>query len=143
MIDFIWGVLCARSIIDQGSNNISMIDVVEQITLSPEAQFPVNIVYPFQLVSLWSRSDYEQPAIGRARIIVFSPSDEEIHREEIEIDLTSFRRLRHRLGFQGLPISETGKFVFQVEQFQADGTTLVVARVPLEVSWADTTETDK
>jgi hypothetical protein len=140
MIDFVWAVLCSRSIIDQGTNNLSLIDVIEQISLSPDTPIPINIPLSFEVVTLWSRGDLEQSSKGWTRVTVYRPSNIEILKNEFEIDLSSFKRFRHRLGIRGLSIEELGKYIFQIELRDEDSEFQVVARLPLEIDLAQESE---
>lgn len=142
-IKHIWTVLCQRSTIDKYSNNISLSDVLEQLTVSasllheqqPTGGTPVGaLVFHFELVSLWSRANEAQPALGHARVVILSPSGGITEPQPIQVDLREYERMRTRQRFGGLPVREAGQFIFRVE-YRDDGesTWREVAAVPLKV----------
>jgi hypothetical protein len=118
---------------------VSLIDVVEQLNVNPDVEFPIPIVYPLEIVTLWSRADIDQPAQGRSRIRVRKPSDELIRLgDDATIDLVKFERFRHRLALVGFPLTEPGKYVFEVELLEgSEDTPQVVAKIPLFVKVAN------
>lgn len=139
MIDHAWSVLCSNSIIDRESNNISLIDILEQWNLPPDSEFPVVIGNPFVLVTMWSRANLSHGVKGRAKISIRNPNDETKDMPEYEIGLENHGRFRHRSGFQGFQLISEGKYVFDVFLLH-DGEeeiSQVVASVPLEVRLTD------
>lgn len=141
MISHVWSVLCSGSSIDQDTNNLSLFDTIEMIGVSPEAEFPVVFPLPFQLVSLWSRTELNTPAKGYSQLKVVNPSGKLGHVSQGEVDMTEFRRLRQRISIQGFEITELGKYLFVVEFRYEDGEYEAVAQVPLEVSVVEPVET--
>ena len=130
-IKHIWTVLCRESVIDKESNNISLINVLEQISIStrtPSEQQPTGqarggpIPISFEIVSLWIRAEEAQPALGHCRVTILSPSGplEEAH--HIPVDLRKYQRMRTRQRLGGLPVSEAGQYLFRVE-YRDDGET--------------------
>jgi hypothetical protein len=132
MIDHIWTVLCSRAVIDRDSNNVSLQNVLEQINLpfepDPEKIFGIE----FDVISLWKRADPETPVKGLSLLTIISPSGKEVDKTEIELNLTTHQRLRTRRRFVGLPITETGQYIFKVK-LQKGGKWRNVASIPLDV----------
>ena len=139
MIDHVWSVLCSNTIIDKDSNNISLIDALEQWNLPPDTEFPVVIGNPFVLVSLWSRANLSQGAKGRAKVTIRNPEEEAKDIPEYEIDLENYRRSRYRSGMQGFRLVSEGKYVFEVILLNngVEEVSQIVASVPLEVRLTD------
>lgn len=139
MIEHVWSVLCTKSIIDRDSNNLSLIDTLEQLNLSPDVEFPAVIGNAFELVSMWSRSNYDELVRGRARVIVENPSSQTRELPEYEIDLWNSRRFRYRINIQGFSLNEPGKFIFHVELLEdgGEGEPVNVANIPLDVRITD------
>lgn len=142
-IKHIWTVLCRESVIDKETNNISLINVVEQISVSTPIPFerqpagqarggPIPI--SLEIVSLWIRAEEAEPALGHCRVTVLSPSGplEEAHR--IPVDLRKYQRMRTRQRFGGLPVSEPGQYLFRVE-YRDDGETgwYEVGAIPVRI----------
>lgn len=138
MIEHVWTVLCRDSIIDRDSNSVSLFNVLEQITIRGEMDRGEPAVAPIEMevVSLWSRSDYDVPAKGVQRLRLLSPSGETLASGEQEIDLSKHRRFRNRARFRGLPVQGTGRYTFRVEQKrEGEVEWQHVTDVPLELTF--------
>lgn len=134
MINHIWTVLCSKSITDQESNNISLLEVLEQLTIAGPPT-PGVVPVRFEVVTLWGRSDTDQPSRGHARLLFLTPSDTVTGEHEHDIDLSVYQRTRNRTLMTGLPVQETGRHHFRV-QLRDEGETewRDVADIPLQVS---------
>ncbi len=135
----IWSVLCARSIIDSETNNISIIDVIEQVSVPalPPAPAGGTVFLPLslELVSLWSRENGEIPENSRCRVQIFSPGGMPAGMPstiDFQIDLTVHQRSRTRARMPGLPIRESGTCRFVVEMSR-NGTYSQVASIPIQI----------
>ncbi len=114
----VWTVICMQSVIDRDSNNLSLIEVLEQFQLVPPAGVkPTDCRMPFnmQWVTLWSRSEGEEPSKHRARDTVLAPSGKRLFRREYEVDLVGTPRNRVRRGLVGLRLPESGEYLFVTE----------------------------
>ncbi|MEW5988520.1 MAG: hypothetical protein AB1791_17975 [Chloroflexota bacterium] len=139
MIRHIWTVICSESITDQESNNISLFNILERITLSlseePSA-LPEGIILPisFEVVSYWARENKDRPTRGHARILLVLPSREVGPQFSHDLDLVQYERVRTRTRVNGLSIRGAGLYDFRV-QLQVDGEQewQEVASVPLEI----------
>ena len=131
-MDHIWTVICEKSITDSRSNNISLINIMEQIRVAPKEDIR-GILLELEVVSLWCRSDADQPETGHTRTILCSPIGDELAQSElITIDLTKYQRIRASWKFIGLPYSDDGRYHFVVQR-QIDDQWQTVATVPLEI----------
>ena len=135
MIDHWWTILCSRAVVDQRSNNVSLQNILEQITIRGE--LPTDAAIPAipmmcELVTLWARQPADTPTQGRARITYLAPSGEELHAAEVPIDLSETQRYRTQLTMQGLRIAGPGVHTFRVE-LQDNGNWREVSAVPLEI----------
>ena len=133
MIEHIWSVLCSRSVIDRDSNNISLVEVIEQlqVTGSSAGVLPISL----ELVTLWSRSHPERAAKGLARLAVIAPDGSKSEPAEYQVNLTSHQRLRGRARIQGLPIRGAGRYQFDVHiKVEGDEDWRKVASIPLDLS---------
>jgi hypothetical protein len=135
MIDHVWTVVCSHSVTDRDTNNVSIFNVIEQISIigepKPQGVAPVR----FEIVTLWARSDDDKPARGRSRITFMSPSQKKsMLGEERDVDLSKYERLRARRFVQGLPVKEPGRHVIRVElQNEGENRWHKVASVPLKI----------
>ncbi len=148
----IWTVLCQKSIIDQESNNISMIDVVEQLSVMTEktgekpsqtsddlalGATPAVIPFRLEVVTLWTRDSIDLAESQLSRMKIVSPSGKELFSAERSVDLTKHVRSRGRQISIGFPFlaSEEGVYCFIIEKWDAQKEDFVeVSNVPLQVS---------
>jgi hypothetical protein len=141
MIDHVWTVVCSRAVIDRESNNVSLENVLEQLTIStgpkPGGLLPIRI----DVMTLWVRSDFNVPATGTGRVTFVSPSGAESELLEFPINLEEHQRFRSRARYQALPLAESGRYSFRVD-LRVDGAEewQTVSVVPLEVNFAPPVE---
>lgn len=136
MINHIWSVLCENSILDQDTNLISMINVLEELMIPDEPAPDKGLQAVISLVTLWVRSETSAPAQGFARYNFTSPNGEILQSLEQPIDLTKYERLRSRGQFVGLKLPEAGQYFFNIEfreNEQSEWTR--VAAIPLKVNF--------
>jgi hypothetical protein len=138
MIRHVWSVLCAKSVTDNVTNNISLIDVVEQIAAVPPTNPPPQgtgmIPLPLEIVSLWARENPLVAARGRARVDLVAPDGSRQASFEFEIDLSKFERLRTQGKMNGVPVVGAGRYSFIVSlQQEHQDPWIEVARVPLQM----------
>jgi hypothetical protein len=136
VIDHVWTVVCLNSVIDQESNNISLLNVIEQLTIhgepSPDRALPSSL----EVVTLVSRHSLADTATGNARIEFVSPSGEVLLHSDHAVDLEEYIRFRWRWRIQGLPVRRSGRHLFRVFLQQADGSEWEqVSEVPLQVNF--------
>ena len=97
MIQHVWTVVCRLSLTDQGSNAVSLIEVIEEIELSSgttdisDAKWFVPIV---EIVSLWSRRASAGPETGQGRTAFLSPNGQAVIESTFDIDLKATHRTR-------------------------------------------------
>lgn len=76
----IWSVLCRHASVEAEVNVVSLLDVMEEITIEfppsgpPPATGAEHLAIPMELVSLW-RKENEREKGGRLRIILKTPRD--------------------------------------------------------------------
>jgi hypothetical protein len=135
-MNHVWSVLCTRSVLDQETNNISLIEVIEELTLTPDprAQSDQSFVVPIncELVSLWTRSVVTEPERGTARTVLIGPRGERISEHETSVDLSVHLRSRIRARLAGLPISSAGIYGFLIQRLQGERVE-DVATIPVRV----------
>lgn len=150
MIDHVWTVICSNVVIDKESNNVSLHNILEQLTVhkrvSSDEKISVEdvpsemvIPYSFTVVTLWSRSNLSEKVIGYGRVRLFSPDGEPlIGLGEFEINLYNNRRFRSKGKFRGFPSIGAGKYTFVVDvRIDEDADWEQVASVPVEVRFAE------
>lgn len=134
MIQHVWSVFCSSSAIDRDSNQVSLFDLVEQISVqlmeAPPAGEKVIIPARFQVVTLWTRGDAAEPATGVSRLRLVAPSGEELLKSEYDVDLTEHQLRRVRLNLAGMPYVGDGRYHFRVE-LKDDDQWQVVGDIPV------------
>lgn len=133
MIDHVWTVLCSKSAIDIESNNVSILDVIEQISIPGEPKPDGVLPMSFEIISLWIRSEPAKPEQGIERIIFVTPSHKSSIVTEIPIELLEAERQRNRVKFSGLPISEEGRHYFNIEYKLDEQEWIKTASIPLTI----------
>jgi hypothetical protein len=134
MIDHVWTVVCSRAVIDRESNNVSLQNIIEQITIGGEPMPDAMVPIPLEVMTLWVRANTDIPSRARTRLTFLSPSDTVLGSAESEVDLSEYERYRVRMHFQGLPVTEPGRYTFHMElQNEGESEWHQVAAIPLRI----------
>lgn len=146
MARHVWSVLCSRSIIDRESNNLSLFDVIERVSITEDlatleakkAENPDSgIAIEYDVASLWVRSDPDVPEAVTGRIKIVTPTGKETVTPNYFINLMGqARRFRQRAHLIGFPYDGLGRYWIKVE-YDAPGGAQVVAEIPVEVVHGD------
>jgi hypothetical protein len=122
------------------TNNLSLIEIVETIRFAFVGEgkvgaAPVEIV----LVSMWWRTDPEQPETALYRVYVVAPNGDVIGKTEPQtLNLSIAQKLRFRLRFQGVAFTENGRYWLRgYVQPEGSDEWREVARTPLEMMQED------
>lgn len=138
MIRHGWTVLCTRSSVDSESNNISLFDLLEQLTISEPQQGPGIAVFPHEVVSLWTRDNLGEGGVAETRFVIVAPDATRTEGPALSIDLTAFHRSRMRSRAPGLPIQGAGLYWIATELRQGENPQWAeVGRIPLEVRFGE------
>lgn len=140
----IWSLLCTRALIDQRTNGLSLIDAIDELTVTfnnaEEMSAPTkNIPVAFEFVSLWHDEAKETERKLPYIIVIKSPQGEIVGEFKNEARFEAGKtRLRTLTSINGLKLTVEGKYLFQVSQ--ADGSQSgdgakeqIVAEVPIDV----------
>lgn len=138
MIEHIWSVLCSRSVIDAETNNVSIQDVIEQITINAKPEKNGFLPFPMELITLWGRDANNKPSKGLERVTFVAPSGKYEIVSEVEINLAKAERHRQRTRFPGLPIGEAGRYYFKIETKNDSNDWKQVSVIPLQVAFQTT-----
>ena len=128
MIEHIWSVVCERAIVNRDTNNVSMVEIVEEIGIPHELNELMlegkvgAIAVNLTIVSLWVRRDV--PERGHGRVMVEGPSHERpTGRSGVSafaVDLWENARMRTIGKIGVLPFRGVGEYRFLV-QLQQEG----------------------
>jgi hypothetical protein len=139
MIDHIWTVPCRFSITDGASNNVSLIEVLEEFRVpfavpAPPGFVPRLVPATVDVVSLWARQDMNQAVAGFGRMSIVAPNGDEVAQTEYEINLREVQRFRAVSRMLGFPIQNAGRYQFRVQwRLNANDAWQQVAVVPIWV----------
>ena len=137
MVDHVWTVLCSRSLVDVESQNISLLEVVDEIALAPEVFAEgkdVSLPIRLEPVTCWRRTQMDQPGKGRCRMSLINPDGKRLEEQSYTVDLSESPRRRTRIRMPGLTISKPGPYLFRVEtQMMPVGQWMEVAKIPLDI----------
>jgi hypothetical protein len=137
-MEHVWTVFCRRVLIDDSTNQMTLIDAVESVSIALHEQpKPGEAFFQIEaaLASLWIRSDIATPENGEFRVTLHGPSGriKSVEPLILPIDLTVHRRQRSKVTIPALPFGEPGRYVFEVELNEA-GEWRRVAGVPYELT---------
>ena len=127
----IWAILCQSAVIDRDSNNISLLNIIEEITVPAEPPLVAQptegdisqLIGPglFEFAILWARSDPEIEEHGQGRMRLLLPNNDPLFTStEFEVDLTRYLRTRLRSKFPGFP-TRRGEILQGIYHFVIDG----------------------
>lgn len=134
----IWSVLCYKGCLDQFTNQVSLLDVIEIITIrsktkpaepGPHASVPIKM----HLVSLWTRSHPDRAETVVTRILIQAPDGSKIPGSEVTLELEK-PSLRNFMSFTTMPFRGPGQYIFVV-QYRSEPTEpwQVAVSIPIEV----------
>ena len=138
-----WTILCERIIVDETSQLLSLIDVIEDINIPALPCDDKNItVVPIRwvLVNFWARTDETIPEYAEIKIRLVSPIETVVAERELKIDLTEKVNLRHFFRSGELPVQGEGTYRFIIE-INNDGVWEIVSETPYRVNVMPVTET--
>jgi hypothetical protein len=140
MIKHIWSVLCRQSVIDQETNNISLLNILErlsvtvkQIGLTDEDKATIPIDY--EIVSFWVKKATNRKVKAEVKTTLISPKREKLSEQIQKLEIPAkIKRMRSRMKIQGFPVKGAGQYIFRIaikdtnkQQFK------IIAEIPLEV----------
>ena len=137
MIRNIWSVLCTKSITDVQSQNVTLVEVPEELyILFDENEKALNVLINSELVTYWERENENIPGNGAFRVRLKFPEgspEPELKNEDVAyVDLTDNLRARVVMRVQTIPVFGPGIYRFFVE-VQSDDDWQEVASIPLLV----------
>ncbi len=146
----IWSILSQSSSIDRDTNRLSLLNVLEEVTLKQPgnqedkkkkellpSQQPIGIPLNFQIVNLLERLDDKEKGhlIKDAELEFIDPQGKSLLKKNFEMNfLKGFKRLRYIINMNGLNITTAGTYNFhlRIREFK-DSPFKEVARLPLDI----------
>lgn len=134
----IWSILCTRSIIDQRTNALSLIDCIDELTVTfskPEEMSAAqkNIPIALEVVSLWHDEAKESERILDYVIEISDPQGKKIGEFKNQAKMEAGKtRLRAITGINGLQLTSEGKYLFKV-LLQETNELKPISEIPIDV----------
>lgn len=144
MINHIWTVICTKSVIDSETNNISLIDTIELLTVNVTSGAgnigeTINLAINFEIISLWERFPYDEPIRRSARLQVKLPDGTYgANPCTFEVNLSTTHRTRSRVRVNSFEIKDEGRYLIVMELADATGSWSQKHEIPLEIRFQDT-----
>ena len=137
ILEPIWAIACSSSIIDQQTNSVSLINVLERILVQEDlfkrADNKKIISFPIQVISLWRRLDkepFKKISQIEARAELLDPEEKVVYAQNFNLTLEENKeRLRHRLMFEGLPLTIPGIYRFKISLSKSQQVVYVPLRI--------------
>ena len=136
----IWSILCIRSIIDQRTNLISLLDSLEEIVVGvkKEDKKKKKITIKgltYEVVSYVTRDNPEKAEEGELSINIYNPQ-KKTGKGYIQkfIMKRGIKRIRLQISVNGINLTTEGKYVFKVGlKGVKDKSFKKVSEIPLDV----------
>lgn len=119
MATLVWAMLCESSLIDIESNNVSLINVLEQFN---PPDLPAIVQIPTTLVTHWKRETPEDhgPEVFRHRLVFENPEGARSESDWMENEIPGGRfRSRTRLGAMQLTIPGLYRILVEIQRGEA------------------------
>ncbi len=144
-LNHIWSIVCSKSLLDKDSNNVSLINTIEKITL-PISEVEMRgaterksegflFQFEFEVVSRLMRK-IKGPIAFDYRVILLSPSGKKLIVSERRLAMDpDIKNLRVRTNFGTLPIEKSGDCILEISIKDVEEQRYeVVSEIPVEVA---------
>lgn len=135
----IWSVLCTRSTHDTDTNELSLVNVIDQILIGFPPGFdrdksPLNINIPFELVTFWQKKQEDPEDYTHSiQIELIDPTGSISRVSPLDVKFApQTRRVRMRVRIEGIEGVKYGTYNISVKE-KIGKNYLEVARIPLDV----------
>jgi len=144
-IKHIWSVVCGSSSIDRDSNNVSLFNVIEQISLDrseiknakvKHGRSDVAVPIKVELVSLWQRDISDEKQNQPIRLEFVSPDQKPLLSYDGNLVFEAGKtRFRFRVKLDGLRFNVAGQYNFKLSLKDSTSNWVEVGSLPLEVNF--------
>jgi hypothetical protein len=146
-IQCVWAILCSNSITDRESNNLSLINIIEQFNVPKEVFYeqkkagkPLPLQAKYELVSMWRRAFKlelsNEEIVSELKIVTIDPNGKMINETVLPFKFPqSMKRLRVQLALPAMLLTVAGDYVHEIFlKFPKEETFKKVHEVPFEVN---------
>ena len=135
----LWSIICRSSSIDRDTNVLSLLDVVEEITITSDLNSggikdSDIIPIPFEFVTMWHRSEIVEKELSiNTKITVVGPNGKENVMGPIMLKFENGKpNMRLRVKVNGISFNGFGSYKFKVSM-EEKGKFIEVQEIPLEI----------
>lgn len=136
----IWSILCMRSVVDQRTNSISIIDSLEEITVGVKKEEKKNKKifirgFNYEIVSFIARENSDSLQKGELSIELFNPQNKPGKKHIQKFDMRKgIKRVRVQISVNGISLSTEGRYIFRIGlNGHNDKSFKIVSELPLDV----------
>lgn len=141
MADLMWALICYKASLDKETNQVSLLDVLEELTLAGDPTSTIAegekiaIAQHMEFATLWKRTEFEKPEVGVAmKLEIIAPSGKTlVASAELPLRLDTARRYRGIIRMEGLPFEGFGFYQFRLLGKHGEENWQEVTSVPLEL----------
>ena len=145
IVELVWAVPCSLSSTDQERNNVSLFNVIEQLTIKntdlavADKDGKRKMNFSFEFLTLWRKLMDEKSVIVDTEINWEDPNEKTLRKVAYPLEIKKeFQRIRLRTALQGIEITGAGYYHLVVRLRQpGESEFSVAARVPIEVKVTD------
>lgn len=136
-VEHIMTTICNSASVDAESNNLSLFNIIEEITMQDTNPIDLkqkkSINLPFELISVWRKLDESKEVSSDLKIVFYDPNNNLMQEIGYKLEIKNpHQRMRIRIKGNGLNVTRQGNYYFSIliknnEEFEE------VARVPVFV----------
>jgi hypothetical protein len=139
-INLRWAIACEHAIADQRTNNLSLINFLEEIKIRVEKGYDkkskINISTSLNIVALWERLTCDKEENYSFKLAFFSPNNKLLFEKDIEIkfkkDILRMRSIFLINKLSIYPVS--GRYVFKIQRKKESNKLATISEIPLMIN---------
>ncbi len=144
-VKHIMTVACGSSAVDRDSNSLSILNVIEEITVNLDSvqNQPIDlsqkkgVQFPFEIVSVWGRLNNSDDISAEIKIVLHDPDGVVMQELPYKLEIKAIhQRMRIRIKSNGLNITKQGDYYFSIllksgDSFEEVGQVPLVIKITL------------
>lgn len=148
MPKLVWSVLCHHGIVDKFTNNLTVVNQIDQLNVPPPPVPMVSsvrvkksngvkaVLLPISLcvVTVWEREKRAISEVAKGRCTLIGPTKQRLAVFEFDVNLRKTLRARFLGSLPGLPVSGEGTYRFLLQVRRGAGW-LRVGEVTFDVNY--------
>jgi len=135
MIKHHFSLICGHAVIDERTKFLSIFNVIEQVNVNAEPDQTIQIPMRFDLVSVWTKSDFNNSENGRSRVSLWNPNGTSNSICEIDIELIDSTFFRSIISFSGIELKGSGIYRFIIDFLNDEQEWENVSEIPFTVNY--------